>query len=523
MAKLHYLGHAGFCLEADGLRLVMDPWLSHGGAFDGAWFPLPDNAGMEAPTRRWLSEPGAVLTVSHAHEDHLDQAFLRSLPDKSLPVVLADYRWDDQLPALFREMGFTALHLMKDKEAFPLPGGGTLRLHLDQGALNRDAGFQVDLLGRRFLNTNDAKLGDSLEALLADGTPVDYFACQFSGATWHPTCYEYEPTRRLEIADLRVKAKFLNVQRMLDRVRPTVYLPSAGPACFLDETLFHHNFDPGGIFPGVAAFQAHLEAWRPEGMATRWPELFPGDALDWATGELVPGAREGGDLYHGDFRAYLEAYAGRRRPSIEARKRTYTPSELEDLRERLRAELAAKLEAVRSHLPLAQHLYLGFLEGGDLVHVDFSAGRVALVPEVAPGPHYRILAPAWQLERVLDRRISWENFSLTFRSRISRVPDQYDTYVNAFVWSEVAHVGETFDSLRALSRRKERMVVACGGRRYEADRICPHQGADLSTAHVDEAGCLVCPKHGWRFDLPHGGRTNVGAFTLHATPLEDTP
>jgi phenylpropionate dioxygenase-like ring-hydroxylating dioxygenase large terminal subunit len=29
---------------------------------------------------------------------------------------------------------------------------------------------------------------------------------------------------------------------------------------------------------------------------------------------------------------------------------------------------------------------------------------------------------------------------------------------------------------------------------------CPHRDARLSTGHVDDAGCLVCPYHGWEFD-----------------------
>jgi L-ascorbate metabolism protein UlaG (beta-lactamase superfamily) len=32
------LGHAGFLVRAAGAIIVMDPWLSEGGAYDGAWF-----------------------------------------------------------------------------------------------------------------------------------------------------------------------------------------------------------------------------------------------------------------------------------------------------------------------------------------------------------------------------------------------------------------------------------------------------------------------------------------------------
>ena len=35
------LGHAGLRLDAPGIRLLADPWLSQTGAFLGAWFPFP--------------------------------------------------------------------------------------------------------------------------------------------------------------------------------------------------------------------------------------------------------------------------------------------------------------------------------------------------------------------------------------------------------------------------------------------------------------------------------------------------
>lgn len=48
------------------------------------------------------------------------------------------------------------------------------------------------------------------------------------------------------------------------------------------------------------------------------------------------------------------------------------------------------------------------------------------------------------------------------------------------------------------------------------DDVCTHDGGTLSDGHVDE-GCLVCPRHGARFDLATGDALTMPATepTLH--------
>ena len=43
------LGHAGLRIDAPGLRMLCDPWMSPGGAFLGSRFPFPDNAHVRTP------------------------------------------------------------------------------------------------------------------------------------------------------------------------------------------------------------------------------------------------------------------------------------------------------------------------------------------------------------------------------------------------------------------------------------------------------------------------------------------
>lgn len=71
--------------------------------------------------------------------------------------------------------------------------------------------------------------------------------------------------------------------------------------------------------------------------------------------------------------------------------------------------------------------------------------------------------------------------------------------------------------LHALRVADRMLVQDAGGQRYEADRYCPHKGHDLKGCPVVD-GILVCPAHGWRFDLSKGGQCVGGkrACSLNA-------
>ena len=77
-----------------------------------------------------------------------------------------------------------------DGDSVPIPTG-SITLYLDDSELNRDSAILVKAGGRSFLNLNDCRIVDALPGIArTEGSP-DVFACQFSGAGWHPTCYEY--------------------------------------------------------------------------------------------------------------------------------------------------------------------------------------------------------------------------------------------------------------------------------------------------------------------------------------------
>jgi nitrite reductase/ring-hydroxylating ferredoxin subunit len=58
------------------------------------------------------------------------------------------------------------------------------------------------------------------------------------------------------------------------------------------------------------------------------------------------------------------------------------------------------------------------------------------------------------------------------------------------------------------------VVVKSGDGARVLDGVCPHRGAPLEDGFVHD-GCVVCPWHGWAFDLESGavrlGDQSIGA------------
>lgn len=66
----------------------------------------------------------------------------------------------------------------------------------------------------------------------------------------------------------------------------------------------------------------------------------------------------------------------------------------------------------------------------------------------------------------------------------------------------------------------ERSVAAfnVGGRLFAIDDRCPHRGGELSAGAVID-GCVVCPLHGWRFELATGECPDRAGERIHTYSL----
>ena len=138
------------------------------------------------------------------------------------------------------------------------------------------------------LHTNDARLSVAqLRRVAAEaGRPPDLMGVQMSGASWHPICYDYPSEVMESVSASKRMGKFKAVSRLLRSAPPRIAMPYAGPPCFLDPSLQHHN--------AASAATRHLPDHHPSGRLPRASAcrtrmsspLLPGDRIDLGTGSV---------------------------------------------------------------------------------------------------------------------------------------------------------------------------------------------------------------------------------------------
>lgn len=516
--EITYLGHAGFLIEIGRAVVVMDPWLSPQGAFDSSWFQFPCNHQLAPFVQQKLSGTGKqrFIYVSHEHRDHFDPGFLSTLPLADVTFVVPHF----QRPALrdfVSALHPAAVQSCAHGQELPIPGG-SLKLYLDDSGINRDSGVLLKAEGQSFLNLNDCKLYDQVAAIREAEGPIDVFTCQFSGATWHPTCYGYTSAEYARISSHKVRSKFEMVARAIQAVSPRVYIPSAGPVCFLDPTLLHLNFEQVNIFPRASKFLEYLGK-RFLQSSTQFTEMMPGDKMCARCGERRAGESE--RVTEENFQAYIRGYAERYTGYFAERQPRYSPQQRGEILDRVGAELQRKLACLTLNDKIHVPLYFGFSDSdGEMLRVDFASKGVQRVLNISEPDYYSLMTPSWQIARVLDRAITWEEFALTFRVRLSRKPDIYQTLIQGFLLMEPEDMNWFCSRLVEIEQRQKRVVVEAEGTRYSIDRYCPHQGGDLSQGWCEPAKLWTCPRHRWQFALEKGGECQSSSGSVHAVCLE---
>lgn len=59
------------------------------------------------------------------------------------------------------------------------------------------------------------------------------------------------------------------------------------------------------------------------------------------------------------------------------------------------------------------------------------------------------------------------------------------------------------------------------GKVYALDNICPHQHVPLIYDGIIEEGSVICPSHGWKFDLATGNLGTRKGLTAYEVIVQD--
>ncbi len=509
---IEYLGHAGFLIEHEDMALVMDPWVNPHGAYDQSWFQFPCNHQYHDELPKRLAGKTTYLYLSHGHHDHFDPEFLEKLAARTKIRFLIPSFTSRSFRDLVAAIPHHSLTELKDGELWSDPTGHWKgACFVDDSGICRDSAFLLQIGGTfSFLNMNDCKIYDRLGEVRQISPKIDLFTTQFSGATWHPVCYDYPQALRQKISEAKRMSKFRQVGNSLRNLQPGLYVNSAGPACFLDDELIHLNFEAVSTFPDAWEFSDFLTQTLP---AQKQVVIQPGDRIGIPDLTLTPAAAT---LDRKDKKAYILDYAGKHRADINAMKSVKVPLGGRALLDRLAEELSEKLKGfnVPTH-PFTSALFV--IDGGtECAVVNFAERSVQIGATNEERPvFYQFDIPGWAVDRLLRKQISWEELSLSFRVKARRRPDTYCTGVNGFFFNEADQMADFCQKLTDFRANRERLVVTSEGSSYEIDRKCPHQGGDLKEGW-DDGPCWVCPRHRWKFDLTNGGKCTTSSDSIHS-------
>src|SRR5215469_8507411 len=504
------LGHAGLFIETGGGSILCDPWKNP--AYFDSWFVFPDNSGLD-----WDRFGRAdFLYVSHLHQDHFDPGLLAGQVSRGATVLLPDFPVPDLRVAL-EGLGFTRFRVLRSGEVADLGGVRVLAQALQSpadGPLG-DSALAVDDGTARVLDQNDARPAD-LEVLRSFGD-YDVHLLQYSGAIWWPWAYELPEAAKRSLGAAKRANGLERAARYVKEIGARYVVPSAGPACFLDEGLFALNDlggDPANTFPDQLAFLDYLAGQGTEGGTL----LVPGAVLEVSGGHgqvRWPGSAAQALEPFTDKARYLRGYAARMAGRIAAGKARW-PAPGIDLLAALRAWFEPLLE-------LAGHIKAGvggpvLLQPGDgpPIVIDFPAGQVRAHAGEACRYQFTIARPL--LERlVADHQVDWVN-SLFLSMRFSaRRIGPYNEYLYTFF--------KCLDPVRLMYA--EGWYAAKGNDEEEirlgdwiVQRRCPHLRGDLSRFGETRDSILTCTMHGWQYDLSTGRclTTDDDSYCIQARP-----
>lgn len=512
---IEYFGQACVLVRSGDVGVLSDPWFS-GPAHLGGWIPFPEWSVAEREAWRARADRATHVYVSHAHADHFDLAFLRSLAPKQILVgEFRNQRFREALEAL--EPHHMVRHL-RDGETIALGSDVTAAIHLERPAFRTNSMLLLGSPDGDVLDANDCGLDSAtLRAIARRRRPAVFLYTLNFLANGFPFPYlrRRDPDLHARIAAVRAQA-VASFRTALGILRPELGVAFAGPVTFADRVNQYLDDHPEARDWRQAV--AELSGDVP----VIWPA--PGGSIELRAGRVVR-------TDPGDWDALASShpvrYEGRGPdPYIDG------PQPDRDAVLAAARRFAARRAALAALLPgtVSTRLYLSAAASLDALEADQADWHVAV--ELAPpgaargaetlaAPYLQIASTPAILRAFLDGEADLDAMLLSGRARFRRAPDTFDPLLH-----NVLRFGDDPDCAAALVEWMtgahvrtcaETITVTVDGHERRIPRLCPHEGESFEGVPV-EGGRLVCPRHKWVFDLASGqclaGDRTVNLYAL---------
>jgi UDP-MurNAc hydroxylase len=498
---LKYLGHAGFWIRTAEVDFIMDPWFSNKGAYHSGWFQWPPNQSYFKYLLDHLidSERTCYIYLSHEHEDHFCLETLNSIVNKKNVIFI--------IPEFENKIFEKTMHnkffdndnilVLADNKKTHLENFA-VTLFIDDQGINHDSAILFQSDNFSFFNQNDCKIFDVLEKVLKAEKNIDYYACQFSGANWHPSTFIMTEKERKNISQTRNKQKFTNIAESILKLSPKNYIASAGPVCFLDPEENYINLNTYNFPHSNELFKYLKPYFKNNDIKCKLLSPSPGEVIeDKIQNSSLPSSKDivnyRRQFFHG-------------RPNLQVE------------RKEIILFLNKKLKKIKNYIHSCdfQGPLIFTLKNVNYL-IDFERIKIIIIQEVHfPQAYMRIIASDWWFKLMVNNE-SGQNLCLTMHPRIIR-NNKYCVFQNLFLFSNLDDIKIVFE--QTLNLNEQRCIVKLNdGCKFEINQFCPHQGADLKNVKIIN-GILTCPRHNISFDLNQKGNALNGInLTLNAKKI----
>ena len=512
---IEYFGQACIMVRSGNVRVLSDPWFSGPSHLNG-WIPFPPWSVEERAAWRARADEATHVYVSHAHEDHFDPAFLRSLAPKQ--ILVGEFRNQRFRAALDALQPHHTVRYLRDRETVALGGALTATIHLERPAFRTNSILLLGCPDGDVLDANDCGLDSAtLRDIARRRRPAVFLYTLNFLANGFPFPYlrRRDPDLNARIAAVREQV-VSSFRIALGILRPALGVAFAGPISFADRVNQHLDDHP------EARDWRQTAAELSGDVPVIWPA--PGGSIDLRGGRVVR-------TELGDWDALASSHPVRhegRGPD------PYMDGPQPDRVAVLDAagRFASRRAALAARLPgtMSTRLYLSAATSIEALEADLADWHIAvdLAPpgaarwaETLDAPYLQIASTPAILRAFLDGEADLDSLLLSGRARFRRDPDTFDPLLHDVLrfgsdpgcadalveWMTDAHVRTCTETI----------TVTVDGYERRIPKLCPHEGESFEDVPV-ERGRLVCPRHKWVFDLD-SGQCLVGDRTVNLYAL----
>ena len=487
MFELKYLGHAGWSIVNKDLKIICDPWFSPNGAYYGEWKQFPENLNVLDSS---LLNKIDLVYISHIHDDHFDPWFLRQI-NKQIKILIPRFR-DKTLLVKIRELGFSNVLELDRNDAIQIKGI-KIKIIEDEGYLDADSCLLLDDGVNKILNLNDCHLDFSkLKELVGD---IDLLLLQSSSAIWWPCVYDYDDETKNRLGEIKRNNILNRTVQYSNTLNAKNVIPNAGPPIFINKELEHWNKNRRKKSnPFILMDDAHHHLIENN---IKSHLVIPGSTLLLQSEELKNNTNkiELKKIYD-DYEKYLKQYQrdmSKITPPFASKLEVNTVvDKFEKQLERI--QKISKFYVKKINFPIL----FDFKDSGKWI-LDFNQEKCFSKYVNQDYKYYFIIEPRKVALLFQEESVDFERYFLGCNFTCGRVPDEY----NEFVFALLKH----FDTRRFLiseSLYAERANIL--DEMFSVQKYCPHMFADLEkSGFIDDDDNLVCPLHGWKFNLGKNG------------------